>query len=56
MALELNSINSNEEYEMACKRIDEIFQAQEGPEAEELDHLATLVDAYETEHFPIGGA
>jgi HTH-type transcriptional regulator/antitoxin HigA len=56
MISELTQIITNEEYEMACSRIDEIFQAQEGPEANELDRLVTLVDAYETEHFPIGGA
>jgi hypothetical protein len=42
------------EYDSAMKRIDEIFQAQEGPEAEELDKLVDLVVAYEDEHFPLG--
>jgi HTH-type transcriptional regulator / antitoxin HigA len=48
-------IRTEEDYEAACRRIDEIFQADpDSPEGEELEILATLVDAYEEEHFPIG--
>jgi HTH-type transcriptional regulator / antitoxin HigA len=53
--MEIKPIRTEEDYEAACKRIDEIFHAEPGTqEEEELDILATLVDAYEETHFPIG--
>ena len=53
--MHIKPIKSEEDYEAACKRIDEIFQAEPGSkEEEELDILATLVDAYEEKHFPMG--
>jgi HTH-type transcriptional regulator / antitoxin HigA len=53
--MNIKPIRTEADYEAACKRIDEIFQAEPGtPEEEELDILATLVDAYEEKHFPIG--
>jgi HTH-type transcriptional regulator/antitoxin HigA len=53
--MNIKPIETEEDYEAACKRIDEIFQAEPGtPEEEELDILATLVDAYEEKHFPMG--
>jgi HTH-type transcriptional regulator/antitoxin HigA len=53
--VEIKPIRTEEDYESACRRIDEIFQAEPGSkEEEELDILATLVDAYEEEHFPLG--
>ncbi len=53
--MNIKPIKTEEDYEAACKRIDEIFQAEPGtPEEEELDILATLVDAYEEKHFPMG--
>jgi HTH-type transcriptional regulator / antitoxin HigA len=53
--MEIKPIRTEEDYEAACNRIDEIFQAEPGTQKEEeLDILATLVDAYEEKHFPIG--
>ncbi len=53
--MNIRPIRTAEEYEEACKRIDEIFQAEPGsPEDDVLEILATLVDAYEEKHFPIG--
>jgi len=53
--MNIKPIRTAEDYEAACKRIDEIFQAEPGsPEDDELEILATLVDAYEEKHFPIG--
>ena len=53
--MNIKPIRTEEDYEAACKRIDEIFQAEPGtPEEEELDLLVTLVDAYEEKHFPMG--
>ena len=46
--MNIRPIRTEEDYESACKRIDEIFQAEPGsPEDDELEILATLVDAYE---------
>lgn len=48
-------IMTEEEYEQALKRIDEVFQAEpNSPEEKELDTLVNLVNTYEEEHFPIG--
>ncbi len=51
----IRPIRTEEDYEAACWRIDEIFQAEPGtPEDDELEILATLVEKYEEERFPIG--
>jgi len=48
-------IRTEEDCVAACRRIDEIFQAEAGsPEDDELEVLVTLVDAYEGKRFPIG--
>ena len=53
--MNIRPIRTEEDYDAACKRIDEIFQAEPGsPEDDELEILVTLVDAYEEKHFPIG--
>lgn len=53
--MNIKPIKTEEDYEAACKRIDEIFQAEAGtPEDDELEILVTLVDAYEEKHFPMG--
>lgn len=53
--MNIKPIRTEEDYEAACKRIDEIFQADEGtPEDDELEVLLTLVDKYEEERFHIG--
>ena len=55
MSLKFRSIRTEEEYEAALARIDEIFDAQKGTaEGEELDELADLVESYEDKHYPIG--
>lgn len=47
-------IKTEEDYNDALKRIEQLFDAKEGtPEAEELELLSTLVALYEQEHFPI---
>ncbi|MDE0071876.1 MAG: putative DNA binding domain-containing protein [Caldilineaceae bacterium] len=51
----IRAIRSEEEYEAALARIDEIFHAEMGTaEGEELDELADLVESYEDKHYPIG--
>lgn len=50
----IKPIRTEEDYEAACRRIDEIFQAEQGtPEDDELEVLLTLVDKYEEDRFPI---
>ncbi len=47
-------IKTEAEYNEALKRIDELFDAEQGtPEADELELLVALVELYEKEHFPI---
>ena len=55
MSLKLKSIRTEEDYEAALARIDEIFHAEVGtPEGVELDELVDLVESYEDKHYPIG--
>lgn len=45
---------SENDYRMALKRIEAIFDAKPGtPEGDELEQLASFVEAYEEEHYPI---
>lgn len=50
-------IKTEEDYNLAMKRIDELFDAEEGtPECDELELLVALVELYEKERFPIVSA
>jgi len=41
----------------AFRRLEAIFQADEGtPEADEMEILVTLIEAYENKHYPVGPA
>ncbi|WP_026628671.1 helix-turn-helix domain-containing protein [Dyadobacter alkalitolerans] len=52
--MELKLIETEEEYDNAIARIDELFDAAKGSEeAKELDLLVLLVNKYEQENFPI---
>ena len=45
---------SEADYETALKTIDRLWDAAQGsPEADQLDVLVTLVEAYEEKHYPI---
>jgi hypothetical protein len=51
--MDIKPIRTNADYEQAL-RVVRLLDAKAGtPEDERLDALATLVDAYESEHFPI---
>ncbi len=51
---ELKVIRSTEDYEAALHRVASLMDAPAGsPEENELEVLATLVESYESEHFPI---
>lgn len=48
-------IRTEEDYEAALARIDEIFEAElDSPEGRELDVLVDLVELYESKHVPMG--
>ncbi len=47
-------IKTEEEYQKALLRLDQIFDAETGtPEGDELDLLSLLIDNYEKIHYPI---
>lgn len=48
-------IRTEEDYETALARIEEIFEAEfDSPEGKELDILVDLVEIYENKHVPMG--
>lgn len=50
---QVRAIKSPEDYATALARVDALWDADEGtPEAEELDIVSTLIEAYEDRHFP----
>src|SRR5665213_2495223 len=50
----IKPIHTKKDYEQALNRIEKIWGAKSGTShGDELDILATLVDKYEEEHFPI---
>lgn len=50
----IKPIRTEADYQQTLARIESIFEAAPGtPEFDELDVLATLVEAYETTHYPI---
>ncbi len=53
--LDFQEIKTERAYKMATSRLECIIDAPIGtPEADEADELATLIEAYEEQHFPIG--
>ena len=54
MRAEVRPIRSNADYEAALEEIERLWGAKSGTrKGDRLDVLATLIDAYETEHFPV---
>ena len=52
--MDIQPIRTEADHEAALVRIAELMSAEAGtPEGDELDVLATLVEAYEQKHFPI---
>lgn len=52
--MNIKPIKTKKDYEMALKRIDELWDAEiNSPEGDELDILATLVEVYEARNFEI---
>ena len=52
--MEIKPIKTKTDYEAALKDIEQLWGSSYGsPEGDKLDVLATLVEAYEEEHYPI---
>lgn len=52
--MDIKLIRSEADYEKALKTIDRLWDAAQGsPEADQLDVLVTLVEAYEEKHYSI---
>jgi HTH-type transcriptional regulator/antitoxin HigA len=54
MAAEVRPIRTKRDYEAALKEAERLWGAKAGSrDGDRLDVLATLIDAYETEHYPM---
>jgi HTH-type transcriptional regulator / antitoxin HigA len=54
MATEIKPIRSKRDYEAALSEIERLRSAKPGtPEGDRLDVLASLIETYEVEHYPI---
>ena len=55
--MNIKPIRNDNDLRAAFKQLDVVFQAREGtPEADEMEILVTLIEAYENKHFAIGPA
>lgn len=55
--MNIKPIRNNDDLRTAFKRLEKIYQAQEGTAvADEMEILVTLIEAYEHKHFPISAA
>ena len=55
--MSINSIKDSEGLREAFGRLELVYQAKEGTtEADEIEILVTLIEAYENKHFPISAA
>ena len=52
--MDIKPIRGEADYERALRRVEELWDSPKGSaESDELDILATLIEAYEQEHYPI---
>lgn len=52
--MKIRPIKTEQDYDQAIQRIEQLWGSKKDtPEGDELDLLATLVEAYEMQHFPI---
>jgi HTH-type transcriptional regulator/antitoxin HigA len=52
--MDIKPIRGEADYERSLRRVEELWNSREGSaESDELDILATLIEAYEQEHYPI---
>jgi len=55
LMVQIKQIRSNADHDRALREIEHLWGAREGTaDGARLEVLVTLVDAYESEHFPIG--
>lgn len=55
--MNIKPIRNDDDLRAAFARLETVFQAAEGsPEADEMEVLVALVEAYENKHYPIGPA
>ncbi len=55
--MNIKPIRNDKDLRQAFKRLEEIFQAKpKTPAYDEMEILATLIEAYENKHYPIGPA
>jgi HTH-type transcriptional regulator/antitoxin HigA len=55
--MNIRPIRSDEDLQSMFQRLEAIFQAEEGtPEADEMEILVVLIEAYENKHYPISPA
>ncbi len=55
--MNIKPIRNDDDLRAAFQRLEVVFQAEEGtPEADEMEVLVTLIEAYENKHYPIGPA
>ena len=52
--MDIKPIKREADYERALRRVEELWDsAESSAESDELEILATLIEAYEREHYPI---
>ena len=52
--MNIKPIRNDDDMRAAFRRLELVYQAQDGtPEADEMEILVTLIEAYEHKHFPI---
>lgn len=52
--MDINPIKTETDYQSALREIEGLMDAQlDTPEGDRLDMMTTLVEAYETKHYPI---
>lgn len=55
--MNIKPIRNDEDLHAAFKRLEKVFQAKEGTlDADEMEILVTLIEAYEQKHYPISPA
>ena len=55
--MNIKPIRNDEDLQDAFKRLEVIFQAEEGtPEAYEMEVLVALIEVYENKHYPMGAS
>ncbi len=53
--MNIKPIRNDDDLQAAFERLDVVYQAQDGtPEADEMEILVTLIEAYENKYFPMG--